>query len=289
MTTELNAAALTLAAQHQIEVEDKERFGFGANWKRFLSLLDEKRINAGVDSLKRDLGVSDLNGKTFLDIGSGSGMFSLSARRLGARVHSLDYDSDSVACTESLRQTFHPNDPLWTTTTGSVLLADTLPPAASFDVVYSWGVLHHTGNMWLAIENAAARVKPGGKLFISLYNNQGWRSKAWLHTKQAYNALPAALRFLVLWPSVAVLWGPTVLRDTFTKANPLATWRNYAKVAGRGMNAWYDAIDWVGGLPFEVATPEEVVDFHRQRGFVLTHIRTMGSGLGCNEFVFERR
>jgi SAM-dependent methyltransferase len=204
-------------------------------------------------------------------------------------VHSLDYDSDSVACTEGLRQQFHANDPLWTTAQGSVLVSESLPPPESFDIVYSWGVLHHTGNMWLAIENAAARVKPGGKLFISLYNDQGWRSNAWLRTKQAYNALPPALRFLVLWPSVAVLWGPTVLRDTVTKGNPLATWRNYAKLAGRGMNPWYDAIDWVGGLPFEVATPEKVVDFHRHRGFVLTHIRTMANGLGCNEFVFERR
>jgi 2-polyprenyl-3-methyl-5-hydroxy-6-metoxy-1,4-benzoquinol methylase len=289
MTTELNATAVTLAAQHQIEIEDKERFGFGANWKRFLTLLDEKRVNAGVASLKHFLAVSDLKGKSFLDIGSGSGLFSLAARRLGARVHSLDYDSDSVACTEGLRQQFHANDPLWTTAQGSVLVSESLPPPESFDIVYSWGVLHHTGNMWLAIENAAARVKPGGKLFISLYNDQGWRSNAWLRTKQAYNALPPALRFLVLWPSVAVLWGPTVLRDTVTKGNPLATWFDYAKVMGRGMNPWVDVVDWVGGLPFEVATPERVVDFHRQRGFVLTHIRTMGSGLGCNEFVFERR
>jgi 2-polyprenyl-3-methyl-5-hydroxy-6-metoxy-1,4-benzoquinol methylase len=289
MTTELNAQAATLAAQHQIEIEDKERFGFGANWKRFLSLLDEQRVTAGVESLKYFLGVTDLKGKSFLDIGSGSGLFSLAARRLGARVHSLDYDSDSVACTEGLRQQFHAGDPLWTTAQGSVLVSDTLPPAESFDIVYSWGVLHHTGNMWLAIENAAARVKPGGKLFISLYNDQGWRSGTWLRTKQMYNALPPALRFLVVWPSMAVLWGPTVLRDTATKGNPLATWRNYAKLMGRGMNPWYDAIDWIGGLPFEVATPEQVVDFHRQRGFVLTHIRTLGSGLGCNEFVFERR
>jgi 2-polyprenyl-3-methyl-5-hydroxy-6-metoxy-1,4-benzoquinol methylase len=289
MTQDTHASAMTLAAQHQIEVEDKERFGFGANWKRFLTLLDERRVDAGVASLQFFLDVTDLKGKSFLDIGSGSGLFSLAARRLGARVHSLDYDADSVACTEGLRQQFHAGDPLWTTTQGSVLVNETLPPAASFDIVYSWGVLHHTGNMWLACENAAARVAPGGKLFIALYNDQGWGSKAWLRTKQLYNALPPALRFLVLWPAMARLWGPTLVRDTVTKGNPLATWRNYAKVMGRGMNPWYDAIDWVGGLPFEVATPEKVVDFHRQRGFVLTHIRTLGSGLGCNEFVFERR
>jgi 2-polyprenyl-3-methyl-5-hydroxy-6-metoxy-1,4-benzoquinol methylase len=284
-----NASALTLAAQHQIEMEDKERFGFGANWKRFLSLLTEQRIQQGMDSLKQALGVSDLKGKSFLDIGSGSGMFSLAARRLGARVHSLDYDGDSVACTESLRQNFYPGDAQWTTTTGSVLQAETLPPAESFDVVYSWGVLHHTGNMWLACENAAARVAPGGQLFIALYNDQGFKSRFWLRTKQAYNALPPALRFLVLWPCALRLWGPTVVRDTFTKANPLATWNNYAAHYERGMNPWVDVIDWVGGLPFEVATPDAVVDFHRKRGFVLTHLRTCANGLGCNQYVFERR
>jgi 2-polyprenyl-3-methyl-5-hydroxy-6-metoxy-1,4-benzoquinol methylase len=289
MTQESNASAMTLAAQHQLEIDDKARFGFGANWKRFLSLLDEQRVTAGIASLQHFLGVTDLKGKSFLDIGSGSGLFSLAARRLGAHVHSLDYDSDSVACTEGLRQQFNPNDPLWTTAQGSVLQNETLPPAASFDVVYSWGVLHHTGNMWLAIENAAARVKVGGTLIISLYNDQGWRSQAWRRTKQAYNALPAALRFLVMWPSMAVLWGPTVLRDTVTKGKPLYTWNNYAHVMGRGMAAKYDAIDWVGGLPFEVATPEKVVDFHRQHGFVLTHIRTCAGGIGCNEFVFVRR
>jgi 2-polyprenyl-3-methyl-5-hydroxy-6-metoxy-1,4-benzoquinol methylase len=289
MTQDLQANAMTLATQHQLEIDDKSRFGFGANWKRFLSLLDEQRVAAGMASLQHFLGVADLKGKSFLDIGSGSGLFSLAARRLGARVHSLDYDSDSVACTEGLRQQFYPNDPLWTTTAGSVLQADTLPAEKSFDVVYSWGVLHHTGNMWLAIENAAARVKDGGTLFISLYNDQGWRSHTWLRTKQAYNALPPALRFLVLWPATAVLWGPTVVRDTLSKGNPLHTWRNYASVMGRGMNAKHDVVDWVGGLPFEVATPERVVDFHRQRGFVLTHIRTCAGGIGCNEFVFVRR
>jgi 2-polyprenyl-3-methyl-5-hydroxy-6-metoxy-1,4-benzoquinol methylase len=289
MTQDTTASAMTLAAQHRLEIDNKARFGFGANWKRFLTELDEQRVTAGMASLRHFLGVTDLQGKSFLDIGSGSGLFSLAARRLGARVHSLDFDSDSVVCTDSLRQQFNPNDPLWTTAQGSVLETETLPPPASFDVVYSWGVLHHTGNMWLALENAAARVNDGGTLFISLYNDQGWRSQAWLRTKQAYNALPPALRFLVLWPSLAVLWGPTMLRDAFAKGSPLHTWKNYAHVMGRGMTAKYDAIDWVGGLPFEVATPEQVVDFQRQRGFVLTHIRTCGSGIGCNEFVFVRR
>jgi 2-polyprenyl-3-methyl-5-hydroxy-6-metoxy-1,4-benzoquinol methylase len=288
MNTTTDASALTLAAQHQLEIEGKERFGFGANWQRYLNLLDERRIGEAMASLQHFLDVKDLNNKSFLDIGSGSGLFSLAARRLGARVHSLDYDSNSVACTEGLRQRFHPTDPLWTTTIGSVLESDTLPAPGSYDIVYSWGVLHHTGNQWLAAENAAARVAPGGKLFIALYNDQGWRSKGWLKTKQIYNALPSSMRWLVLWPCTAMLWGPTVLKDTF-KGNPLARWNEYSNTGQRGMSAWTDVVDWVGGLPFEVSTPEQVVDFHRARGFVLTRISTCGIGLGCNQFVFERR
>ena len=288
MNTTTDASALTFTAQHQLEIDGKERFGFGANWKRYLNLLDERRIGEAMASLQHFLDVKDLNDKSFLDIGSGSGLFSLAARRLGARVHSLDYDSNSVAFTEGLRQRFHPTDPLWATTIGSVLESDTLPPIGTYDIVYSWGVLHHTGNQWLAADNAAARVAPGGKLFIALYNEQGWRSKGWLKTKQIYNALPASLRWLVLWPCAAFLWGPKVLIDTL-KGNPLKSWNAYSNTGQRGMSAWTDVVDWVGGLPFEMSTPEAVMNFHRERGFVLTRMRTCAGGLGCNQFVFERR
>ena len=55
------------------------------------------------------------------------------------------------------------------------------------------------------------------------------------------------------------------------------------------MNHWRDAVDWVGGYPYEVATPEAVLDFCRARGFELTAMRCGGVGLGCNEFVFDRK
>ena len=277
----------SLAKQHQVELENGQRFAFGNNWQQFLLHLNESRINDAVESLQHFLGVTHLRGKSFLDIGSGSGLFSLAARRLGARVHSVDFDAESVACAQSLRQRFYPDDPLWAVTVGSVLEPATLPINEQWDVVYSWGVLHHTGALWDAAGNAAAMVAPGGSLFIALYNDQGAPSRAWLRTKLAYNALPPALRWLVLWPCTALLWGKKVLLDTL-KGHPLASWRAYSTYGQRGMSPWHDVVDWVGGLPFEVATPEQVMEFHRSRGFVLTRLRTCGGGLGCNQFVFAK-
>src|ERR1035438_5515350 len=138
----------------QQEIAAGERFAFGENWWRFLSILDERRIAQAEDSLRGMLGVSDLQGKTFLDIGCGSGLFSLAARRLGACVHCFDYDPQSVACAQELRRRYFPEDTDWRIEEGSALDGNYLAGLGSFDVVYSWGVLHHTGAMWQALDNA---------------------------------------------------------------------------------------------------------------------------------------
>ncbi|HWC76414.1 MAG TPA: class I SAM-dependent methyltransferase, partial [Blastocatellia bacterium] len=156
-------------SSHAIELARGERFAFGQNWARYLEGLDESRIQDAETSLKEMLEVEDLQGKSFLDIGSGSGLFSLAARRLGARVHSLDYDPQSVACTSELRRRYFPGDSSWTVEEGSTLDREYLNSLGSFDVVYSWGVLHHTGRMWEALDNALVPVKPGGRLFVAIY------------------------------------------------------------------------------------------------------------------------
>src|SRR6266581_6146197 len=157
------------------------RFQFGKNWARFLSVLDSERIAEAESSLTGMLEAPDLRGRSFLDVGSGSGLFSLAAKRLGARrVHSFDYDADSVACTRELKRRFYANDADWTIEQGSVLDALYLQSLGTFDIVYSWGVLHHTGDMWRALGNAAALVGVGGRLFIALYNDQGSTSRRWL-------------------------------------------------------------------------------------------------------------
>lgn len=273
----------------KLEISSGERFGFGENWTAFLKLISEERVRNAEESLKTMLAVDRLDGSSFVDIGSGSGLFSLAARRLGAKVTSFDYDPDSVACTAELRRRIYPDDPRWTVQTGSALDRKFLATLGKFDIIYSWGVLHHTGSMWEALENVAALAAPGGQLFIAIYNDQGLESRIWKSIKRTYVKMPKPLKSAVLLPAFIRLWAPTIIRDSL-RGQPLRSWRSYGKGRNaRGMDPWRDTVDWVGGYPFEVARPEEIVDFYRERGFSLERLNSCGRGLGCNEFVFIKK
>ena len=271
------------AAERQ--AEPGLRFPFGQNWKRFLSALNDKQITEAEKSMKRMLEAEDLRGQAFLDIGSGSGLSSLVARRLGARVHSFDYDPDSVTCTRYLKGRFFPDDPDWVVEQGSVLDSTWLGSLKQYDIVYSWGVLHHTGAMWQALDCIDLVVASRGRLFIAIYNDQGIVSHLWRMIKRLYNWLPRGLRFAIILPALVCLWGPRTLKDFF-RLRPFQTWRTYDEA--RGMSPWWDLVDWVGGYPFEVARPEAILDFYIKRGYELQKVKTCGRGLGCNEFVFTK-
>lgn len=261
---------------HKQEISSGERFAFGKNWTHFLKLLDEQRIQKAVDSLKQTLEIDSLEGKSFLDIGSGSGLFSLAAKRLGAKVFSFDYDPQSVACTTELKRRYYENDGSWEVQTGSVLDATYLNTLGKFDIVYSWGVLHHTGAMWAALENVDNSVAANGKLFIALYNYQPFFSRYWTFVKRAYNKYsftrPIFVFIHTIYPTL-----PSVLIKLIQN-------RKYR----RGMSVWYDLYDWLGGYPFEVSKPEQIFDFYKSRGYRLSVLKTVGGRLGCNEFVFQR-
>ncbi|HEY6290938.1 MAG TPA: class I SAM-dependent methyltransferase [Terriglobia bacterium] len=261
-----------------------KRFAFGRNWRRFLSVLNDERLAVAEDSLREMLEADSLAGKSFLDIGSGSGLFSLAAARLGAsRIHSFDYDPDSVACTGELKRRYRPAMEAWTIERGSALDEGYLASLGQYDIVYSWGVLHHTGNLWRALELVTPRVKPGGKLFIAIYNDRGWVSRAWTFVKRVYNAGWAGAA-LVTGIFVPIFVAKGLAGDLLRFRNPLTRYREYRKQ--RGMSVVHDWLDWLGGYPYEVAAPEKIIDLYRQRGLVLKKLKDRRHLNGNNEFVF---
>lgn len=274
---------------HQLAPDhSSKRFEFGKNWTQFLNVIDEERITSAQQALLKMLDVSDLNGKQFLDVGCGSGLSSLAAIRLGARVMSFDFDPAAVLCTQELKRRFAPDAASWTIQQGSVLDSAYIASLGQWDIVYSWGVLHHTGAMRQAIEAAMTAVREGGKLFIAIYNDQGGASRRWTWIKKTYNRSHKFVQTLLVL-GVGMYFETRGLLVRLAKLKnplPFKDWAERKKT--RGMSVWYDLVDWVGGYPFEVAKPEDILDLCSKKSFVLKKLKTCGGGLGCNEFVFQK-
>lgn len=284
--TARSGAASPAAGSRVHGVADERRFAFGHNWERFSQGIDESRIVQATRSLQSLLGTQSLEGRSFLDVGSGSGLFSLAALRLGAaRVHSFDYDPDSVSCTERLKERFLPGSHTWTIARGDVLDEAYLKSLGTFDVLYSWGVLHHTGRMWEALDKVAGLVAPGGQMVVALYNDQGWRSRFWKSVKRVYNAGTPG-RYLVRCVFIPGFVLGYLAKDILRGRNPSGRYRSSS--SARGMSPLHDIEDWLGGHPFEVAKPEQVVAFYESRAFQCERSTTVGGKMGCNEFVFRR-
>ena len=260
------------------EVGAGRRFRFGRNWTRFLDVVDEARIEIAAESLRTMLGHARLDGLSFLDVGSGSGLFSLAARRLGARVVSFDYDPECVACARQLKRRYLGDDPEWSIEEASVLDADFMDALGRFDIVYAWGSLHHTGDLWRALELAVNSVANGGLLHTSIYLDRGWKSVYWRAVKRTYcRTFAGRMAVLAVFvPYFAIRGG---LVDLIRLRNPVRRYRDYRK--NRGMSILHDWIDWLGGYPYECAKPSVVIRFMEARGFVLKR-------RSHTEYVFQR-
>lgn len=267
-------------------VEAPDAFRFGRNWQRYVSnYLDPGRERIAAESLRELVG--DLRERSFLDVGCGSGLFSLCAHRAAAsRVASFDVDSESVEATRLLHRRAGSPDS-WTVLRGSILDPRFLASLEPADVVYSWGVLHHTGDMYAAIRQAASLVNPGGTFAIAIYNRVTGRwlsSERWWQIKRAYNRVPPpGQRAMELAYGFYWLAGQVRSRE-----NPWRAAREYRH--SRGMSLSTDMRDWLGGYPYEFATAQEIIAFcERECGMRCTQLIAVGErDTGNNQFVFQR-
>jgi predicted RNA methylase len=260
------------------------RFAFGANWAAYIKThFSEERVEIAQRHLLDVLKLRDLKGKTFLDIGCGSGLHSLAALRAGAdRAISFDFDADSVATAMRLRELSDTHE-RWLIMQGSVLDDAFVGSLPSCDVVYSWGVLHHTGNMWKAIENAARPLHESSVFYIALYSSDACTDPPaahWLKVKREYNRASLPKKRWMEWHYA---WNASIKRDLLKGRNPQAYIREYKQK--RGMSFWHDVRDWLGGYPMEYAGHKEAERFCKERlGLELLWVRAGGAN---TEYIFR--
>jgi 2-polyprenyl-3-methyl-5-hydroxy-6-metoxy-1,4-benzoquinol methylase len=259
---------------------EEPRFKFGKNWQNFLESISDEQLRNASSALSNLLDAESLEDESFLDAGCGSGIVSLAARQLGAeRIHSFDYDKDSVEATRTLHSSSTSADD-WTVEQGSLTDADYLSKLGRFDTVYSWGVIHHTGAMWQVAESLPSLINPGGRLVVAIYNDQGTLSSLWRIIKKVYVKSPSPVQ-------LAIAGVYFLLASTARIAKNLITLHSFRRTRSRGMSGWHDAVDWVGGYPFQVASRKQVTDFFESKGFTTEKVLSVGSRQGCNQFVFR--
>jgi SAM-dependent methyltransferase len=266
--------------------DDRARFCFGKNWLSYVDDVDEQRIERAKMSLQALVALNRFDNCRFLDIGSGSGLFSLAARRLGARVYSFDYDAHSVDATKRLKSHFLAEDRDWTIEQGSVLDHRYLGALGLFDIVYSWGVLHHTGAMIEAMRNAATNVAPGGLFVFAVYRRTRL-CPFWKVEKRWYARSSPAMQRLARAIFVSLM-GLALLAKRRNFRTYIREYRN-----NRGMDCWHDVHDWLGGYPYESIAPKDVARLMAELGFYEERSNTrsysMGIfGSGCDEYVYRR-
>jgi 2-polyprenyl-6-hydroxyphenyl methylase/3-demethylubiquinone-9 3-methyltransferase len=259
------------------------QFDFGQNWQDFSeSALTPERVAQSKRQFAELIAPLALSGKSFLDIGFGQGLGLLNAGSIGARTFGCDINP-KCAQVVGANVKHYPEliEKPWILV-GSILDPETVAKLRAqaplgFDLVHSWGVLHHTGDMARAIAHAGSLVAPGGHLILAIYNRH-WSSRTWLAIKWSYVRSPRWLQRLFIAALFPVIY---VAKWIVTGTNP--------KKQERGMDFFYDVVDWVGGYPYEYASTDEVIASLKKIGFSAEKILKARVPTGCNEFVFRRQ
>lgn len=258
-------------------MKDKAEFNFGENWLDYsLNKLDLSKVDQARLDLSSFLHTKSLENKTFLDIGCGSGLMSIAASQLGAKsVTGLDISDESIQASSLNAKKFVPKSRL--TFKKMSIFDSEFNAIKAADVVYCWGVLHHTGEMWKAIDLTLSKVNKGGLFAIAIYNRHS-TSIIWRYIKFLYNKSPNLVKKMFIY---FFYWLIALAKFVVTGKNPFSKSR-------RGMNYYYDVVDWVGGYPYEFASPDEIKEFIEPRGFTQKYFIKSEVPTGCNEFVFQK-
>ncbi|MDQ8757230.1 class I SAM-dependent methyltransferase [Sphingosinicella sp. LHD-64] len=262
-----------------------EHFEFGENWLDYSRRIDDEAILEAEKGLRKLIPAELIKSARFIDIGCGSGLHSLAALRLGAaEVVAIDIDPNSVQATQDLLSRQAP-EAKTTTRLLSIFDADSAD-LGQFDIVYSWGVLHHTGAMWEAVERAARLVAPQGLFALALYERRP-SCVFWFREKKLYMKAPEVVRKLLRGLYKAAFYAGLLM----TGRNPVRYVQTYK--SARGMNFYNDVHDWMGGYPYESASVDEVRDRMQAMGFEIAAVYPIKKGLrllgtGCAEFTLIR-
>ena len=249
-------------------------FNFGKNWLNYSKTVRDKDLEIMKESLIDLIGLENIENKTFLDIGCGSGLFAIAAKKLGAKkVLGIDILSDSIKSSEENKKRFDVQDIEFKQLS---IVDDQIETLKKFDVVYAWGSLHHTGEMRKAIENSSYFVKDDGLFVLAIYNKH-WTSLIWKRIKYFYNISPKFIRLIMIFAFYYII---ATAKFLVTRKNPFQK--------KRGMSFYYDIVDWLGGYPYEYASKDEIVAIVSNSECRLIKFSKASVPTGCNEFVFKK-
>lgn len=249
-------------------------FNFGKNWLNYSKTIKDEDLEIMKESLINLIGLENIKDKTFLDIGCGSGLFSIAAKKLRTKkVVGIDILPDSIKSSEENKERFNVQGIYFKQLS---ILDNQVKTLEKFDIVYAWGSLHHTGEIWKAIENTTHCVENNGLLILAIYNKH-WTSPIWKRIKYFYNISPKFIKSIMIFAFYYII---ATAKSLVTRKNPFQK--------KRGMNFYYDIIDWLGGYPYEYASKDKMVDFVDKYGFKLIKFNKAGVPTGCNEFVFKK-